>query len=83
MISLVDELVLFLINEESGYFHQISGWNLNCAIAGAVLADLSITSRIDTDLASLFVVDSTETGDPLRKSGRSRRNEILNSGLNG
>ena len=68
MISLVDELVLFLINEESGYFHQISGWNLNCAIAGAVLADLSITSRIDTDLASLFVVDSTETGDPVLDS---------------
>ena len=68
MISLVDELVLFLINEESGYFHQISGWNLNCAIAGAVLADLSITSRIDTDLASLFVVDSAETGDPVLDS---------------
>ena len=68
MISLVDELVLFLINDESGYFHQISGWKLHCAIAGAVLADLSETSRIDTDLDSLFVVDSTETGDPVLDS---------------
>ena len=68
MISLVDELVLFLINEESGYFHQISGWKLHCALAGAVLADLSMTSRIDTDLASLFVVDSTDTGDPVLDS---------------
>ncbi|MDE0157529.1 MAG: GPP34 family phosphoprotein [Gammaproteobacteria bacterium] len=39
-----------------------------CTIAGAVLADLSITSRIDTDLASLFVVDSAETGDPVLDS---------------
>ena len=68
MISLVDELVLFLINDESGYFHQISGWRLHCAIAGAVLADLSETSCIDTDLDSLFIVDSTETGNAVLDS---------------
>ncbi|MDE0286395.1 MAG: GPP34 family phosphoprotein [Gammaproteobacteria bacterium] len=45
----------------------LSSRNL-CTIAGAVLADLSITSRIDTDLASLFVVDSAETGDPVLDS---------------
>ncbi len=63
-LSLTEELILMLLNEENGYFHQVPGWSLNCAIVGAVLADLSLVSRIDTDMESLFLVDSTETGDP-------------------
>ena len=38
-----------LLNEETGYFHQVHGWELNCAVIGAVLAELSLLSRIDTD----------------------------------
>ncbi len=63
-LSLPEELVLMLLNEENGYFHQVPGWKLNCAIVGAVLAELSLLERIDTDLESLFVVDDRETGDP-------------------
>ena len=63
-LSLPEELILMLLNEENGYFHQIAGWQLNCAVIGAVLAELSLLERIDTDLESLFVVDETETGDP-------------------
>ena len=37
---------------------------MNCAVVGAVLAELSLISRIDTDLESLFLLDETETGDP-------------------
>ena len=59
-----EELILTLLNEESGYFHQVPGWDLNCAIVGAVLAELSLRSRIDTDMDSLFLLDSTETGRP-------------------
>ena len=65
MMTLVDELVLFLINSESGYFHQVPGWNLNCAVTGAAIAELSLASRIDTDLETLFLTDPTETGDPV------------------
>ena len=63
-LSLPEELVLMLLNEESGYFHQVPGWYLNCAVIGAVLAELSLRSRIDTDPESLFLVDKTETGKP-------------------
>ncbi|MCE2439872.1 MAG: cytochrome P450 [Candidatus Latescibacteria bacterium] len=63
-LGLHDELILMLLNEENGYFHQVPGWDLNCAVVGAVLADLSLRSRIDTDMASLFLLDATETGDP-------------------
>ena len=64
-LSLPDELVLMLLNEESGYFYQVPGWHLNCAVVGAVLAELSLISRIDTDMESLFLLDETETGNPV------------------
>ena len=53
-----------LLNEENGYFHQVPGWDLNCAFVGAVLAELSLLSRIDTDVESLFLVDGTGNGQP-------------------
>ena len=52
-----------ILNEQTGYFHQVEGWTLNCAIVGAVLADLSLRSRIDTDATSLILLDATKTGD--------------------
>ena len=63
-LTLTQELILMLLNEETGYFHQVPGWHLNCAVVGAVLAELSLRSRIDTDMESLFLVDESETGDP-------------------
>ena len=63
-LSLPEELILMLLNEESGYFHQVPGWTLNCAVIGAVLAELSLRYRIDTDLESLFLNDRTPTGIP-------------------
>ena len=64
-LSLPDELILTLLNEESGYFHQVPGWDLNCAVVGSVLAELSLMSRIDTDMASLYVVDAAPTGNAI------------------
>jgi hypothetical protein len=63
-LTLPEELVLMLLNEENGFFHQVPGWDLNCAMAGAALAELSLMSRIDTDMDSLFLLDQTETGNP-------------------
>ena len=64
-LTLTEELVLMLLNEESGYFRQVPGWNLDCAIVGSVLAELSMTGRIDTDMDSLILLDDTPTKDPL------------------
>ncbi|MDE0649687.1 MAG: GPP34 family phosphoprotein, partial [Gammaproteobacteria bacterium] len=63
-LSLPDELILMLLNDQTGYFHQVPGWRLQCAVAGAALAELSLLSRIDTDMESLVLLDRTETGDP-------------------
>ena len=58
-------MILLLLNEESGYLEHVGGWNMACAVAGSVLADLSLELRIDTDLESLTLIDATETGDEL------------------
>ena len=58
--SLPEELILMLLNEENSCFHQVPGWYLNCAFVGA---ELSLTSRIDTDMESLFLLNPTETGN--------------------
>ena len=63
-LNLPEELVLMLLNEETGYFHQVHGWELNCAVIGAVLAELSLLERIDTDMDSLHLVNPTRTGNP-------------------
>ena len=64
-LNIPQEFVMTILNEETGYFHQVEGWTLNCATIGAVLADLSLKSRIDTDEETLFLLDSTKTGDPV------------------
>ena len=62
-LTLVDEFLLTLLNEEAGYFHQVPGWDLNCAVVGSALGELSLRSRIDTDVESLILLDDTPTGD--------------------
>ena len=64
-LSVVDEFLLTLLNEEAGYFHQVPGWDLNCAVVGAVLGELSLRSRIDSDVESLIVLDDSSTGDAI------------------
>ena len=78
-LTLTQELILMLLNEETGYFHQVPGWDLHCAVVGAVLAELSLRSRIDTDAESLFLLDQTPTGnstiDPILKEIASESNQ--------
>ncbi len=64
-LTLPQELVLMLLNEETGYFRQVAGWDLNCAIIGGVLAELSLRARIDTDMESLKLLDPTPTDNPV------------------
>ena len=64
-LRLAEELMLLMLNEESGYLEMVPGWDFACVMAGAVIAGLSLEGRIDTDLDSLRVLDSTPTGDEL------------------
>ena len=65
MLGLVEETVLLLLRDEGGSFVRVPTWSLRYAVAGAVLMELAIENRIDTDLEHLFLVDDTPTGDDL------------------
>ena len=64
-MCLTEELILLMLNEESGYLEMVPGWDFACVMAGAVVADLALEHRIDTDLEALYLVDATPTGDEL------------------
>ena len=64
-IRLAEELILLMLNERSGYLKMVPGWAFSCVMAGAVIADLALEDRIDTDLNTLYLVDSSPTGDNL------------------
>ena len=56
-IRLTEELVLLMLDEQSGYIEMVPGWNFSCVMAGAVIADLALKNRIDTDLEALHLID--------------------------
>ena len=64
-MRLTEELILLLLDEHSGYLGMVPDWDFSCVMAGAVIADLTLENRIDTDLNSLQLIDETPTGDPM------------------
>ena len=65
MLNFAEEILLLLLDDESGEFVPAPAWSRQCALAGAVLMDLALANRIDTDLQKLVVVDPSPTGDDL------------------
>ncbi|MBM3623893.1 MAG: hypothetical protein FJX16_00955, partial [Alphaproteobacteria bacterium] len=64
-ISLVEEFLLLTLEDGGGEFDSVPEIYLNCGIAGAVLMDLALRSRIDSDLDGVFAVNDTATGDEM------------------
>ena len=62
MLTLAEDIILVLLDDDTGKLASIDLMTLNYAMAGAVLMDLALRNKIDTDLESLIVADSTPTG---------------------
>ena len=60
-----EELLLLFLNEDAGDLASVPEPDLRHALAGAVLMDLALENRIDTDLERLVVVDPAPVGDDL------------------
>ena len=66
MLRFAEEIVLLLLDEERGaLMSSLPSHSLDIVLAGAVLMDLALEGRIDTDLTQLSMVDSTPLGDDL------------------
>ena len=64
-LRFAEEITLLMLNDEDGEFVRVPGWSMQCAFAGAVLMDLALENRIDTDLRRLVLIDPTPVGDDL------------------
>ena len=64
MLRLSEELLLLLLDDETGEF-STSTRALGYALAGATLMDLALEGRIDTDVGSLILADPAPVGDDL------------------
>ena len=65
MLRSAEELLLLLIDEKRGGLIPTPEWTLACTLAGAILMDLALEGRIDTDPERLVLLDATPTGDAL------------------
>src|SRR5579875_3492101 len=65
MLTCAEELLLLAHDEKSGHFANLQDLLMNTAIAGAVLMDLALINRVDTDLKALVVLDRKATGEKL------------------
>lgn len=65
MLYFAEEIMLLLLDDRDGSFLPIPQSSLKSALAGAVLMDLALLDRIDTDPRTLILVDEKPTGDPL------------------
>ena len=65
MLSLPEEILLLLLEDEGGRFVHVPELSMRCVLSGAVLMELALADRIDTDPERLFVVDAKPIGDEL------------------
>ncbi len=60
-----EEVLVFLLDKQIGHLAPVPDRTLRCVLAGAVLMDLALEDRIDTDMERLLLVDPTPVGDDL------------------
>ena len=65
MLRFAEELMLLLFREESAELPAAPEAKLGYALAGALLMDLALLGRIDTDVRHLALVDETPLDDDL------------------
>ena len=65
MLRFAEEIILLTLRDEDGKFLSVPVASMQHALAGAVLMDLALENRIDTDPENLVLIDSTPVGDSL------------------
>jgi golgi phosphoprotein 3 len=66
VLTLLEEVVLLTIDPRTGCLHGDQQFSVPYALAGAALFDLALAGRVDTDVDSIQVIDSTPTGNALQ-----------------
>lgn len=64
-LTVAEEIYLLALDDSRGVIKPIPVFALEYALGAALLMELELCDRIDTDLTTLKVVSSAPTGDPL------------------
>jgi hypothetical protein len=64
-LTLVEDAVLLALDDKTGAVRKMPPRAYDYLLAGALLSDLALAGRIDTDPEKLTVVSAEATGDPL------------------
>jgi len=65
MPTFAEEFLLLALSDSKGGFVREPPERFENALAGAILMDLALMNRIDTDLEHLILIDGSPSGDPL------------------
>lgn len=65
MLSFVEEIVLLMLDDDTGRLPDLPLASMETVLAGAALMDLALRDRIDTDLERLTVIDPAPLGDDI------------------
>ena len=65
-LTMPEEILLLMLDDKSGRLQERAAPSGDYAVAGAVIAELALHNRIDTDPKRLYVVDPSPTGDALQ-----------------
>lgn len=64
-LTFVEEILLLLLDDETGTMKRVAPNVMELLVAGAILMDLALRGRLDCDLQKLVVVDSTPVGEEM------------------
>jgi len=64
-LTFIEELLLLCLDDETGVLRPALAPWLDTAEAGALLMDLALRNRVDTDPERLIITDTAPTGEPL------------------
>lgn len=65
MLTLAEELLLLILDDEDGTMLPVPQRTLDYALAGAVLMDLALRNRIDSDPDRVWISDRSPCGEPV------------------
>ncbi len=69
MLSLPEEIVLLTLDDETGRSIGRQGLAASIALAGAVMMELALAGRLDTDRDRMVLLDRAPTGDAVLDAG--------------
>ena len=73
MLTMLEEVVLLAVDERNGGLRSAREYSTAYALVGAVVFDLALAKRIDTDTEEVVILDTTPTGNATSVLDRETR----------